>query len=37
MRSKAPPYIDKPHFTRTATKTKAVNLRQNIYRGGMRF
>lgn len=37
MRSKAPPYIDKEHFSRTAVKTKAVNLRQAIFRGGMRF
>lgn len=37
MRSKAPPTIDKRHFTNTAVKTKAVNLRQVIYRGGMRF
>lgn len=37
MRSKAPPTVDKRHFTNTAVSTKAVNLRQTIYRGGMRF
>ncbi len=37
MRSKAPPTVDKQHFTNTAVRTKAVNLRQIIYRGGMRF
>lgn len=28
---------DKKHFTRTATKVKAVNLPDKIYRGGIRF
>lgn len=37
MRSKAPPVVDKSHFTNSATRTKAVNLRQVIFRGGMRF
>lgn len=37
MRSKAPPTIDKQHFINSAVSTKAVNLRQVIYRGGMRF
>lgn len=37
MRSKAPPTIDRQRFINTAVKTKAVNLRQVIYRGGMRF
>lgn len=37
MRSAAPPTKDKRHFTNTAVRTKAVNLRQTIYRGGMRF
>lgn len=37
MRSKAPPTVDKGHFTNTAVSTKKVNLRQVIYRGGMRF
>lgn len=37
MRTKAPPMVDKYHFTNTAVKTKKVNLRQTIFRGGMRF
>lgn len=37
MRAKAPPTVDKHKFTNTAVKTKAVNLRQIVYRGGMRF
>lgn len=37
MRSKAPPTIDKKVFTNSAQRTKAVNLRQTIFRGGMRF
>lgn len=28
---------DKKHFTRTATKVKAINLPDKIYRGGIRF
>lgn len=37
MRAKAPPTVDKRKFTNSAVKTKAVNLRQTIFRGGMRF
>lgn len=29
--------IDRKIFTRTATKTKAVNLGNTVYRGGIRF
>lgn len=29
--------IDKKLFTRTASKTKAVNLGNSVYRGGIRF
>ena len=29
--------IDRKIFSRTASKTKAVNLGNNIYRGGIRF
>lgn len=36
-RSKANPKIDKSIFTRTASKTKSVNLPSKIYRGGIRF
>ena len=28
---------DKPFFTRTAAKVKAINLPQKTYRGGIRF
>lgn len=37
MRAKAPPTIDKYKFSNSAVRTKAVNLRQKIYRGGFRF
>lgn len=37
MRAKAPPTVDKHRFTNTAVKTKAVNLHQKIFRGGIRF
>lgn len=28
---------DKKHFTRTASKVKAINLPEKVYRGGIRF
>ena len=39
MKNRAPTNtaIDKKIFRRTATKVKAVNLPQKIYRGGIRF
>lgn len=39
MRNRAPTRrnIDRKIFRRTAVKTKAVNLPQHIYRGGIRF
>lgn len=36
-RSKTNPKRDKKIFTRTASKTKAVNLGNTVYRGGIRF
>lgn len=36
-RARTNPKIDKRRFTRTATKTKAVNLGNTVYRGGIRF
>lgn len=36
-RSPANKKIDKKIFTRTASKTKAVNLGNTVYRGGIRF
>lgn len=37
MRAETNKRVDQEHFTRTATKVKAVNLGQYIYRGGIRF
>ena len=37
MRAETNRRIDADHFRRTASKTKAVNLGQFIYRGGIRF
>lgn len=36
-RKKANPKFDKKIFTRTASKVKAINLPQKVYRGGIRF
>lgn len=36
-RAKTNKQIDRKRFTRTATKTKAVNLGNTVYRGGIRF
>ncbi len=36
-RAKTNPKKDRKRFTRTATKTKAVNLGNTVYRGGIRF
>ncbi len=36
-RSRANPSKDKAIFSRTASKTKSVNLPSKIYRGGIRF
>ena len=37
MRKKANRRVDKEIYTRTASHTKAVNLGDKIYRGGIRF
>lgn len=37
MRSRAPHRKDRKVFARTASKTKAVNLANMTYRGGIRF
>ena len=37
MRREASRRKDAKYFTRTASKTKAVNLGNRIYRGGIRF
>ena len=37
MRAPAPLYKDKVHFARTASRTKAVNLGNVAFRGGIRF
>lgn len=36
-RAKTNKVVDQKIFRRTATKVKAVNLPQKIYRGGIRF
>ncbi len=37
MRRKASPRKDRAIFTRTAAKTKAINLPTKIFRGGIRM
>lgn len=37
MRRVASPRKDARYFRETATKTKAVNLSDKVYRGGFRF
>lgn len=37
MRAHAPMDKDKVHFARTASHTKAVNLGNVVFRGGIRF
>lgn len=37
MRRKVSPRKDKKIFTRTASKTKAINLPTKIFRGGIRM
>lgn len=37
MRSRVPPRKDKKVFSRTAAKSKAVNLGNFTFRGGIRF
>lgn len=36
-RFKTKPKLDKKIFTKTATKTKSINLPSKIYRGGIRM
>lgn len=36
-RFKTKPKLDKKIFTKTATKTKSINLPAKIYRGGIRM
>ena len=36
-RSKTNRKVDRKRFTRTATKTKSVNLGNTVFRGGIRF
>lgn len=37
MRKKMPPGKDKKVFTRTAAKSKKINVEPKIYRGGIRL
>lgn len=37
MRGQVNKHIDAKHFTRTASHTKAINLGQIVFRGGIRF
>lgn len=37
MRKKTKPRQDRAYFRRTAGRTKAVNLANTIFRGGIRF
>lgn len=37
MRRQTNNYKDEKYFTRTASKTKAVNLTDRVFRGGFRF
>lgn len=37
MRTKVRKSVDRKHFNRTASKTKAINLGVKLYRGGIRL
>lgn len=37
MRAPVNAYADQSYFRRTASKAKAINLGQKIFRGGIRF